>query len=102
MFPRRKRLPREFFPGALKSRRLSSEHFSVVFPQEASGYAVVIAKKAVRLSVERHRLKRRVLAALEKFPLPPALIVFPKNSAAVLTGEEIRDELIRLVAKASH
>ena len=102
MLPRRKRLSRELFPSALKGRRLSSEHFSVVFPREASGYAVVVAKKTVKLSVDRHRLKRRVFAALETFPLPPSLIVFPKASVQLLKSEQLRDELSLLIAKAPH
>lgn len=68
-----------------------------------SGYAVVIAKKTMKLSVDRHRIKRRVFAALTTLPLPPpSLIVFPKASAAHLKSEEMRSELAILIAKAPH
>lgn len=100
MFPRRKRLNRAAFPNVLSSgRRLSSAHFTAVIAKNSEGYAVVVSKKAARLSVTRHRIKRRALEALKPLPLPPSLILFPKASAAELSSKEMRSELTVLLSK---
>lgn len=100
MFPRRKRLPRSAFPKALAlGKRASSAHFLIFLPREAKGYAVVVPKKVARLSVARHALKRRVLAALRSLPtLPDGLIVFPKASAGSVSYQEVRQELAELLS----
>lgn len=88
------------FPAALKSgRRLSSEHLSVVLPKEGTGYAVIVSKKVARLSVMRHRIKRRVLAALRTLPLPTSLIVFPKASVGSVSYKDIQTELMYLLSQ---
>ncbi|MFI5260261.1 MAG: ribonuclease P protein component [Candidatus Paceibacteria bacterium] len=100
MFSKRERLPREQFGTALKtSRRLSSPHFLILAPEGVAGYAVVIPKKVVRLSVTRHRLKRQILEALRSFPLPPALIVFPRSSASSVNYQDIKTEIGALLSK---
>lgn len=100
MFAQRDRLPRAEFTTALKtSRRFSSEHFLVLAPEKAKGYAVVIPKKVVRLSVDRHRLKRHILEALRTFPLPQALIVFPRSNASSVNYQDLRLELGALLSK---
>lgn len=87
------------FPAAVKGgRRISSEHFSAVVSSEARGYAVVVSKKVARLSVARHRIKRRVLAILRTLPLPPALIIFPKSSAGSVSYKDTKAELTRLLS----
>lgn len=99
MFSRRERLPRAIFSSALKAgRRLSSPHFSVVIPAGVRGYAVVVSKKVARLSVTRHQIKRRVLAALRTFPLPPALIIFPRASAGSVSYGNVQAELKKLLS----
>ena len=76
VFPRAKRLSRATLPVVLaKGKRLSSEHFGIVFSEIEEGCAVVVSKKVARLSVTRHRIKRRVLEALRTLPLPSALVV---------------------------
>ncbi|OGG76612.1 hypothetical protein A2950_02390 [Candidatus Kaiserbacteria bacterium RIFCSPLOWO2_01_FULL_55_19] len=87
------------FPAAIKNgRRLSSPNFSAVVSTEARGYAVVVPKKVARLSVTRHRIKRRVLSALRTLSLPPALIIFPKASASSVSYEDTQAELKRLLS----
>lgn len=99
MFPRRERFPRKAFPAALKDgQRLSSKHFSVVFPKEGKGYAVVIPKKITRLSSVRHRIKRQVRAVLRTFSLPSALIIFPKTSAGSVSYKDMQTELKNLLS----
>ena len=99
MFKRRKRLSRAAFPEALRrGRRVASRHFSAVVPEHMEGYAVVVTKKSFRRSTARHRVKRRVLAALQSIALPPAAIVFPRAGAADLSYDELRQELKELLA----
>ena len=100
MFPRRERLPRASFSPALKAgQRFSSTHFTAILPRGAEGYTVVIPKKIARLSVTRHRAKRRMLAALRTLELPNALILFPKSSALRLDYAHMKAELISLLSK---
>ncbi len=95
MFPRSRRLSRTDFSRSSVSRgeRRSSSHFSVVIPHEGQGYAVVISKKTVKLSVKRHLLKRRILSALRKLDLPPSLIVYPKAGSLTLPFKELTEQL---------
>lgn len=88
------------FLNALSSaRRLSSPNFNVVLPKETKGYAVIVSKKAARLSVTRHAVKRRVLAALKTLPLPSSLIIFPKSSVSSMKYRDIKTELGNLLSK---
>ncbi len=99
MFPHKKRLSREDFPHALHNgKRVSSTHLTAVLPEKALGYAVVVSKKTAHLSVTRHRIKRKVLAALRSLPsLPPSVIIFPKPSILHLDVSHIQSELIDLI-----
>ncbi|HCR52461.1 TPA: hypothetical protein DIV48_02310 [Candidatus Kaiserbacteria bacterium] len=107
VFPRRKRLPRSAFPAALSTgRRISSAHFSAILPKEAEGYAVVVSKKIARLSVVRHRIKRRVLEALRgilrsRRDIPPALILFPKQTVERMDHKTMQEELEVLISRTS-
>lgn len=99
MFPRKDRLPRSSFQEALKTgHRLSSPHFLLLSPTGVRGYAVVIPKKVVRLSSERHRLKRQILEALRTLPLPLALVVFPRSSLRGVRYNDILEELRGLIS----
>jgi ribonuclease P protein component len=98
VFSRKKRFPRALFPSAIKTgRRFSSTNISILIPKEGKGYAVVVPKKIVRLSVKRHAIKRRILAALRAIHLPPAIIVFPKSSASSVSYQDIKTELTNLI-----
>ncbi|MHB8660974.1 MAG: ribonuclease P protein component [Minisyncoccota bacterium] len=100
MFSRRERLPRADFPLALKAgQRLSSAHFTAILPPKSTGYAVIVSKKAARLSVTRHRIKRQVLHALRTLTPPKSLILFPKPSALHLDYQHIKEDLAVLLSK---
>ncbi len=86
----------------MSGRRLSTEHLNVVIPHEGHGYAVVVSKKVARLSVARHLLKRRVLAALRAIAKPPTLIVFPKAGATSVPYATLHKELTELLSKTPH
>ncbi|MHB1770057.1 MAG: ribonuclease P protein component [Minisyncoccota bacterium] len=103
MFPHQERLARATFPSVLAhGRRFSSTHFTALASEEEKGYAVVVSKKSARLSVTRHRIKRRVLAALKTLPLPTSLILFPKSATSTMAYEDIKKELTDLLSKISH
>jgi len=70
---------------------------AVVSP-ESRGYAVVMPKKIAHLSVTRHTIKRRVLAALREIPLPPSLIIFPKVSTGSVSYQDIQAEIKKLLS----
>lgn len=91
MFARSRRISRAQFSQALKGVRFASEHFSYIATPK--GYAVVVPKKVARLSVTRHRIKRRVLAVLRSLALPRGVIIFPKASATTLSYQEMYTEL---------
>lgn len=100
MFARTRRLSREDFPNALsRGKRLTSANLTLVVPREARGHAVVVSKKVEKLSVRRHTLKRRIIAAMESLALPPSLIVLPKKTALTLSTKELRDEIESLLLK---
>ncbi|MBI4065954.1 ribonuclease P protein component [Candidatus Kaiserbacteria bacterium] len=104
MFPRRKRLKRSEFPAALKvGRRVSSQHFTVVLPKNTTGYAVIVSKKTARLSVTRHRIKRRVSEVLRTLALsgkvfPPSVILYPRASVMDMEYDSLRRELMKLLS----
>lgn len=109
MFPSRERLSRELFPSAIKTgRRFSSPHLSVLIPKTGvlpvgkRGYAIIVPKKVAKLSVKRHQIKRRVLAALRTLQLPQTLIVFPNSSASSVSYQDIKTELADLLSKINH
>lgn len=90
------------FTVVLKTgRRLSSPHFSVVISTKAAGYAVVVPKKIARLSVTRHKIKRRVLAALRTLPVDTqlsSLVIFPKASVSSVSYQDIQIEIKNLLS----
>lgn len=105
VFPRKSRLFRKAFPTTFVGRRISSPHFTIIVPKDEGGlpagrqgYAVVVPKKVARLSVTRHRIKRRILAALKKLSLPPSLIVFPRASVNSVDYQDIETELASLIS----
>jgi ribonuclease P protein component len=101
VFTRSKRLTREAFPHVLKrGRRVSTPHFLAVFTSDVNGYAVVVPKKVARLSVMRHKIKRRVLEAFRTLSTPTcALLLFPKSTVAEMSYTEVREELDLLLSK---
>lgn len=99
MFPSSKRLKKEDFDDALKGgRRFSSQNFKIVIPKKATGYAVVVSKKVARLSVTRHKIKRRVLAAMRSLAvLPTSVILYPRASVLDMRYDALQQELTKLL-----
>lgn len=96
------RLSRAHFAPQGPETRLASTHFSLSIweaPQKG-GVAAVISKKVARLSVSRHLLKRRILAALLPYASPDrAIVVYARAKAASLPYQELRKELAELLAR---
>jgi ribonuclease P protein component len=100
VFARRNRLPRAAFSTVLKGRRISTTHFVAVISKEVRGYGVIVPKKVARLSVTRHRIRRRTLAALAALPLPKmGVVLFPKLPVNTLPFMELKAELTTLLSK---
>lgn len=100
MLPRKLRLSRRGFEEMRGSRRASSLHFSLSYTDCASkgGTAIVIPKKVVRSSVDRHRLKRRLLPLLAPYAAPSrALVLSVRSGAAEIPYPALQDELISLL-----
>lgn len=97
MIPRSLRLTRAGFENAKKLSRASSAHFSFsygVAEPGLGGTAVIVAKKGVRGSVERHALKRRIRAVLRPWSSRErVLIVTARAGALELPFAEIEREL---------
>ncbi|MDB5195150.1 MAG: Ribonuclease protein component [Parcubacteria group bacterium] len=63
MLPRPKRLTRATFGPVIAGKRALSAHFSVtVAPSVEGRAAAVVSKKTAKRAVDRHLLKRRMLA----------------------------------------
>ena len=98
MFSKRERLSRTNFALALKQgRRRSSKHFTLVVFEGIKGYAVVIPKKVLRLSVKRHRLKRQLLAVLKAAERPASGILFVRNTPSGVHYKDLVEELQTLL-----
>ena len=100
MFPRRHRLKKDAFPTALsRGIRVSSTNISATILKEIEGFAVVISKKTLKLAVDRHRAKRRVLGALRSLPLlPKGAVLFPKAAVLTMPLPELKKELEKLLS----
>lgn len=102
MLPRRLRISRAAFTNTGKEMRVVSPHFSVSMREGTPGAAVIISKKVEKTSVGRHRLKRRVVAAIEHhLPLEAALFIYARAGAAQLPYAAIREELTSLLHRLS-
>ncbi|MEK7601876.1 MAG: ribonuclease P protein component [Patescibacteria group bacterium] len=101
MLPKRKRLSRAAFKTLGPSKRLTSEHFSVSVHDTGSGRAsAVVSKKVAKRSVDRHLLKRRMLAVITKHLLPHhSYVVYAKLGSERLPYNSLSKELSELLTK---
>lgn len=102
MVPRRLRLSRASFPGRAQGARASSEAFSLVSgPSHEGGCAAVVGKAVARRSVDRHLLKRRMLAVMRPFCAPGRyLVVYARGPAAALPYRALAAELSGLLRRS--
>ena len=99
MLPRDRRL-RGTELGVLRGKRFFSEHFSALLTSGTrAAFAVVVPKKVAKSAVLRHKIRRRVYAALHTSNPKGSLVLFPKASVAVLPMNELAAELEQLLSK---
>lgn len=79
---------------------MSSANFSAIITKNTVGYAVIVSKKVARLSVTRHRIKRRVLEALRRLPspTPASVILYPRASVLDIEYDKLQSELIKILS----
>lgn len=83
--------------------RAESAHFLLVGSmrkEQANGCAAVVSKKVARLSVSRHRLKRRMLFVMRPWCRGTiGLIVTAKSGAGTLPFSTLKEELEMLLSR---
>ncbi len=100
MLPRAKRLTRATFGATAAGKRAVSAHFSVTTVQSPEGRAAaVVSKKVARRSVDRHVLKRRILAVASPFVVPGrSFVVYTRAGSATLSYSLLKKELADLLS----
>jgi ribonuclease P protein component len=99
MLPRAKRLTRADFAQVAKGKRALSAHFSVTVLSSPIGRAAaVVSKKVAKRSVDRHQLKRRILAvAASHIQNGRSFVVFARGGSPALSSQALRQELTTLL-----
>ena len=106
MLPRSLRIAREHFTGVFRSAQVYRGDVLTLYvkPSLELGFAVVVAKKVVKLAVDRHRMKRVVMSAIQELlPFPEG--VAPRTFVFRLTtrpdnDETLRTDALRLIQQA--
>ena len=103
MLPRKLRLSRAHFAPHGPEKRLVSPHFSVSIRSSElqGGCAVVISKKVAKLSVSRHKLKRRMLSIVAPWcDAGRSLVVYARPGSALMDYPSLAQELGALLVRA--
>lgn len=100
MVPRSLRLGRQGFEQSGSLPRTATPHFSISYGTlpNAAGIGVIVPKKVVKSSVERHQLKRRVREIARELVVhqnisKTALIIVTRAGASKLSFDELKREL---------
>ena len=102
MLPKKNRLQRAEIKSLLeKGSRIPSPFFLAFYQNnEPWGAALVIAKKILKTSVGRHRLKSQIMGIIEREGLIPGQIVILLSKKALGAGrEELKVEYKKLKEK---
>jgi ribonuclease P protein component len=101
MLPRSRRLTRATFPDTRTAYRAVSPHFSLSWgPAKAGGAAAIVSKKVAKRSVDRHLLKRRMLAVVASYASPSRfLIAYARAGSPALSFTLVKQELTSLLAR---
>lgn len=104
MLPRKLRLSRQSFPHTASLNKRQGKHLTLVYGKatKGGGCAVVVSKKISKSAVERHAIKRRLLATL----LPSCrndrfLIIYARTGCAETPRSTLSQELKTLLTEAS-
>lgn len=100
MLPRAKRLTRATFGAVAVGKRAVSAHFSVTGAKSVEGRAAaVISKKVAKRSVDRHALKRHILAVAAPYVVPGrSFVVYARAGSLALTYPALKRELEDLLS----
>jgi ribonuclease P protein component len=99
MLKRPSRLSREGVTATSRGKRLTAPHFSISYAPLGGQAAVVVSKKTARKSVDRHLLKRRVMAILAPHTgKKHSFVVYARGGAAALPFRMVKAELEPLLA----
>jgi ribonuclease P protein component len=100
MLPRPKRLDRASFGRVSTGKRHISAHFSVSVAKDEQGRAAaVVSKKVAKRSVDRHTLKRRMLASVLPYIRPGrSFVVYARAGSLTLSYRELHAELATLLS----
>ena len=101
MPPKEVRLSREDFNKLNKRATLRSPFFDITYsPGETLKVACVIAKKRVKLAVDRNRIRRKAYHAFKetKFNKNYIIIIYPRIEMAKCSYKEIVMELSKVLA----
>jgi ribonuclease P protein component len=101
MLSREKRLTRADFDAVAKGKRAISAHFSVsAAPSSLGKAAAVVSKKVAKRSVDRHLLKRRMLAAAVPYIRPGrSFVLYARAGSPSLPFGTLKRELTELLTK---
>lgn len=105
MVRRTLRLSRHTFPAHNEGNRFSSAHLSLVCGPavRGGGCAVVISKKVARRSVDRHLLKRRLMAVLLPWCARDRFfVVYARTGSQTLPFHALQHELEGLLMKTKY
>ncbi|MDB5190015.1 MAG: Ribonuclease protein component [Parcubacteria group bacterium] len=102
MLPRPLRLTRQGFSNTRGLKRVHSAHFSLSYgnaeTEGLGGSGVIVPKKVVKGSVDRHLLKRRLRAFLLPYSTPSRIfIVSARAKADTLSYKDLEHELSVLI-----
>jgi len=101
MLPKSKRLTRDDF-SKLQNRKIIRGNFfdMAVSPSVTTRFAVVVAKKRIKLAVDRNRVKRKIYNTLQDIVLekPHFVIIYPKQNICSAPYKTINDEIVSIFA----
>ena len=96
MLSKSKRLTRDDFSKLQKRTTIRSNYFDIVIsPSNESRFACVIAKKRVKLAVDRNKIKRKIYHIVHDIhPKTPHLVIFyPKQNAHNVSSKILSEEI---------
>ena len=101
MLPKSKRLTRDDFSKFQKRTTVRANYFDVtISPSKETRFACVVAKKRIKLAVDRNTVKRKIYSALQDVNLksPHLVIFYPKQNAHNAPYKSLYEEIHKVFA----
>lgn len=108
MLPTKLRVKKELFPEiAKKGSFLSGENVYIRFldrkDNKATHFSFIVPVKVDKTSVGRHRIKRKMTAAVEKslsnLGTGLSILIYAKKDLSALPLSQIEEEILKLLSK---